>query len=182
LSATTDGAASGGNRVTRAELPSGTVTFLFTDIEGSTRLLAHLGHRYSSVLSDHQQLLRYAFSGARGREIDTQGDAFLAVFPRAKDAVAALQVDLNEKAESPVSGAFAEPSDGLEPSTPSLPWNIAGNRWQRICLGFWVYEAGRFAPACRLLQPRGSIKAPSPGPKGFLVCRRRPRTGLAFYT
>jgi hypothetical protein len=45
LSAITDGAASGGNRVTRTELPSGTVTFLFTDIEGSTRLLARLGHR-----------------------------------------------------------------------------------------------------------------------------------------
>jgi class 3 adenylate cyclase/DNA-binding NarL/FixJ family response regulator len=74
---------------TVAELPSGTLTFLFTDIEGSTRLLARLGDRYSEVLSDHQQLLRGAFADAGGREIDTQGDAFLAVFPRAKDAVAA---------------------------------------------------------------------------------------------
>jgi class 3 adenylate cyclase/DNA-binding NarL/FixJ family response regulator len=72
-----------------AELPSGTLTFLFTDIEGSTRLLAQLGDRFSEVLSDHQQLLRDAFAAAGGREIDTQGDAFLAVFPRAKDAVAA---------------------------------------------------------------------------------------------
>ena len=74
---------------TVADLPSGTLTFLFTDIEGSTRLLARLGDRYRGVLSDHQQLLRDAFAGAGGREIDTQGDAFLAVFPRAKDAVAA---------------------------------------------------------------------------------------------
>jgi class 3 adenylate cyclase/CheY-like chemotaxis protein len=74
---------------TVAELPSGTLTFLFTDIEGSTRLLAGLGDRYGEVLSDHQQLLRDAFAGAGGREIDTQGDAFLAVFPRAKDAVKA---------------------------------------------------------------------------------------------
>jgi class 3 adenylate cyclase/CheY-like chemotaxis protein len=68
-------------------LPSGTVTFLFTDIEGSTRLVGRLGERYGSVLADHQRLLRIAFSDAQGREVDTQGDAFLAVFPRAKDAV-----------------------------------------------------------------------------------------------
>jgi class 3 adenylate cyclase len=74
---------------TVTELPSGTLTFLFTDIEGSTRLLARLGDRYSEVLADHQRLLRDAFADAGGREIDTQGDAFLAVFPRAKDAVAA---------------------------------------------------------------------------------------------
>ena len=70
-------------------LPGGTVTFLFTDIEGSTRLLSRLGKRYAAVLSDHQRLLRKTFADADGREIDTQGDAFLAVFPRAKDAVAA---------------------------------------------------------------------------------------------
>ena len=70
-------------------LPGGTVTFLFTDIEGSTRLVAHLGERYATVLADHQRLLRDAFTGSEGREIDTQGDAFFVVFPRAKDAVAA---------------------------------------------------------------------------------------------
>ena len=89
LSAITDGVAWNGSGVTGAELPSGTVTFLFTDIEGSTRLLGRLGERYGSVLCDHQRLLRDAFSDACGREVDTQGDAFLAVFPRAKDAVAA---------------------------------------------------------------------------------------------
>ena len=89
LSTVTDGADSRGTKATRAELPSGTITFLFTDIEGSTRLLSRLGERYGSVLSDHQRLLRDAFSNACGREIDTQGDAFLAVFPRAKDAAAA---------------------------------------------------------------------------------------------
>jgi class 3 adenylate cyclase/CheY-like chemotaxis protein len=70
-------------------LPAGTVTFLCTDIEGSTRLLARLGEGYGAVLSEHQRLLRETFTGAGGREIDTQGDAFLAVFPRAKDAVSA---------------------------------------------------------------------------------------------
>jgi class 3 adenylate cyclase/DNA-binding NarL/FixJ family response regulator len=89
LNTVTDGYARTESTVTRAELPGGTVTFLFTDIEGSTRLLARLGEQYSSVLSEHQRLLRDAFSDACGREVDTQGDAFLAVFPRSKDAVAA---------------------------------------------------------------------------------------------
>ena len=71
------------------ELPGGTVTFLFTDIEGSTRLAARLGERYVEVLAAHERLLREAFAGSGGREIDTQGDAFFVVFPRAKDAVAA---------------------------------------------------------------------------------------------
>jgi class 3 adenylate cyclase len=72
-----------------SDLPGGTVTFLFTDIEGSTRLAARLSERYVDVLADHQRLLREAFAGSSGREMDTQGDAFFVVFPRAKDAVAA---------------------------------------------------------------------------------------------
>jgi class 3 adenylate cyclase/DNA-binding NarL/FixJ family response regulator len=72
-----------------AVLPRGTVTFLFTDVEGSTRLAARLGPRYGDVLVEHQRLLRQAFADAGGRELDTQGDAFFVVFERAKDAVAA---------------------------------------------------------------------------------------------
>ncbi len=69
--------------------PTGTVTFLFTDIEGSTTLLQRLGdRRYAEVLAEHQRLLRDAFAKGNGQEIDTQGDAFLAAFPRARDAVA----------------------------------------------------------------------------------------------
>jgi hypothetical protein len=67
LSTTTEVSVSRGGRATEAQLPSGTLSFLFTDIEGSTRLLARLGDRYSSVLSDHQRLLRAAFSDACGR-------------------------------------------------------------------------------------------------------------------
>jgi class 3 adenylate cyclase/DNA-binding NarL/FixJ family response regulator len=73
----------------RGALLAGTVTFLFTDIEGSTRLVARLGDHYAAVLADHQRLLRSAFTRSSGLEIDTQGDAFFAVFPRGKDAVAA---------------------------------------------------------------------------------------------
>ena len=71
-------------------LPVGTVTFLFTDIEGSTQLLKQLGGElYSVALADHQRILRQAFSENGGHEIDTQGDSFFVAFRRAKDAVAA---------------------------------------------------------------------------------------------
>jgi DNA-binding NarL/FixJ family response regulator/class 3 adenylate cyclase len=70
-------------------LLSGTLTFLFTDIEGSTRLLKRLGRRYEQVLSDHQALLRESFARFGGSEVDTQGDAFFVVFGRAIDAVRA---------------------------------------------------------------------------------------------
>ena len=73
-----------------AGLPTGTVTFLFTDIEGSTTLLQRVGdRRYAEVLEDHRRLLRNAFAERRGHEVDTPGDAFLVAFPRARDALAA---------------------------------------------------------------------------------------------
>jgi len=71
------------------ELPSGTVTFLFTDIEGSTLLERELREQYSKVLAEHRRLLRQAFEEHSGYEVDTQGDSFFVVFPRARDAVAA---------------------------------------------------------------------------------------------
>ena len=72
-----------------SELPSGTLTVLHTDIESSTRLTAHLGERYPEVLAAHCRLLRGAFAANEGREVDTQGDSFFVVFPRATQAVAA---------------------------------------------------------------------------------------------
>jgi class 3 adenylate cyclase len=71
------------------QLPAGTVTFLFTDIEGSTDLMRRLGDGYGEVLDDHRRLLREYLGKAGGREIDTQGDAFFFCFGRARDAVAA---------------------------------------------------------------------------------------------
>jgi class 3 adenylate cyclase len=70
-------------------LPSGTVTFVFSDIEGSTALLKQLGEGYDRVLSDHRRLMRERFTERGGVEIDTQGDAFFFAFPRARDAVEA---------------------------------------------------------------------------------------------
>jgi class 3 adenylate cyclase len=72
-----------------SDLPRGTVTFLFTDIEESTRLVKELGERYGEVLADQRRLLRLAFVENEGREVDTQGDAFFVAFETAKDAVAA---------------------------------------------------------------------------------------------
>ncbi len=73
---------------TRA-LPTGTVTFLFTDIEGSTRLLQRLGDRYPAVLEEHQRLLREAFGRHEAVEVATEGDSFFVVFASAQGAVRA---------------------------------------------------------------------------------------------
>jgi predicted ATPase/class 3 adenylate cyclase/DNA-binding CsgD family transcriptional regulator len=70
-------------------LPTGTVTLLFTDIAGSTRLLHQLGERYASMLLECRQVLRAVFGQWNGHEVDTQGDAFFVVFARATDAVSA---------------------------------------------------------------------------------------------
>ncbi len=72
------------------DLPSGVVTFLFTDVEGSTKLLRELGAAaYTEALTAHRRTLRDAFAAHHGVEVDTQGDAFFAAFSSAADAVAA---------------------------------------------------------------------------------------------
>lgn len=71
------------------EIPTGAVTFLFTDIEGSTRLVKLLRDRYAQVLADHRQILRDAFGAHRGYEVDTQGDSFFVAFASARDALPA---------------------------------------------------------------------------------------------
>ncbi len=72
-----------------ADLPSGAVTFLFSDIEGSTRLVKELRERYGDVLGEHQRLLRAAFGAHGGYEVDTQGDSFFIAFSSARDALLA---------------------------------------------------------------------------------------------
>jgi len=74
----------------RHDLPSGTVTFLFTDIEGSTKLLHELGaDGYVQALGQHRRILREAFGAHGGVEVDTQGDAFFVAFPTAPGALEA---------------------------------------------------------------------------------------------
>src|SRR6185436_5913038 len=83
-------------------LPSGTVTLLFTDIEGSTRLLDALGPAYSEALAEHRQHIRAAVAGHGGVEVDTQGDAFLCAFQSARDAVLAAVAAQTSLAATPV--------------------------------------------------------------------------------
>ena len=83
-----------------AELPTGTVTFLFTDIEGSTALLTRLGEAYVTLIERHAEILRGAIAGNGGTEVSTEGDAFFAVFPSAPDAVAASSTAQRELAAS----------------------------------------------------------------------------------
>src|SRR5438067_1123254 len=74
----------------RPDLPVGTVTFLFTDVEGSTRLLQEVGaDAYAAALAEHHRILRQALQAHAGVEVNTQGDAFLAAFTSASEAVAA---------------------------------------------------------------------------------------------
>ncbi len=84
------------------ELPSGTVTFLFTDIEGSTKLLHELGDAYAEALAEHRRGLRAAFEAHGGVEVDTQGDAFFVAFARARDALAAAREGQQALADGPI--------------------------------------------------------------------------------
>src|SRR6266545_6152141 len=81
------------------QLPTGTVTFLFSDIEGSTRLLQALGERYAEALADHRRLLRASFARHGGVEVDTQGDSFFVAFPDPTDAIAAAEEGQRSLAE-----------------------------------------------------------------------------------
>ena len=81
------------------ELPHGTVTLLFSDVEGSTRLARLLGARYDESLAAHRRLLREAFAANGGSEVDTQGDAFLVAFDRAREALNAAAAAQRSLAE-----------------------------------------------------------------------------------
>jgi class 3 adenylate cyclase len=84
-------------------LPSGTVTFLFTDVEGSTRLLHELGaDAYADALATHRQQLREAFTAHGGVEVDTQGDAFFVAFPTAPGALAAARAATEALSTGPI--------------------------------------------------------------------------------
>jgi class 3 adenylate cyclase len=102
-------------------LPTGTVTFLFTDIESSTQLMRELGDRYGEVLGEQRRLLRAAAADGGGREIDTQGDAFFFSFPRARDAVsAAVAAQRSLAANQWPNGANVRVRMGLHTGEPSV--------------------------------------------------------------
>jgi DNA-binding SARP family transcriptional activator/class 3 adenylate cyclase len=123
-----------------AELPSGTVTFLFTDIEGSTQLVKRLRGGYAELLADHQRILRGSFEEAGGHEIDTQGDSFFVAFRRAGDAVAAAVAGQRGLAahEWP-KGVELKVRMGLHTGEPS----VGGERY----VGLAVHRAARVGAA-----------------------------------
>jgi predicted ATPase/class 3 adenylate cyclase len=121
-------------------LPTGTVTFLFTDIEGSTRLLQHLADAYATALREHQAFLRQAFAEHRGVEIDTAGDGFFVAFPTAPAAVAAAAAATRALATHPwPEGAALRVRMGLHTGSPQL----VGDRY----IGLDVHRAARIAAA-----------------------------------
>jgi class 3 adenylate cyclase len=103
------------------DLPGGTVTFMFTDIEHSTELLKRLGDNYRDVLTSHRRIVREAFTTRDGIEIDTQGDAFFFAFPRARDAVtAAVEAQRAHAAEGWPHGAEVRVRMGLHTGEPAI--------------------------------------------------------------
>jgi DNA-binding NarL/FixJ family response regulator/class 3 adenylate cyclase len=119
-------------------LLSGTVTFLFTDIEGSTRLLKSLGRRYERVLDDHQRLLRESFARHGGHEVDTQGDAFFFAFGRAIDAIdAAVDAQRALAAHSWPADRAVRVRIGIHTGEPELSGGryvgLGVHRGARIC-------------------------------------------------
>jgi predicted ATPase len=118
----------------RRHLPTGTVTFLFTDVEGSTRLLHELGNAYADALAEHRRVLREAFAVHGGVEVDTQGDAFFYVFSSAKEAVAAAAEAQRSLHAGPISVRM-----GLHTGEPQLI--------EEGYVGLDVHRAARIAAA-----------------------------------
>src|SRR5919108_1702625 len=119
----------------RRDLPSGTVTFLFTDVERSTDLLRALGdHDYSQALAEHRRLLREVFERHGGVEVDTQGDAFFVAFETAPGALAAA-----EDATEALSAAPVRVRIGVHTGTPLVT--------DEGYVGMDVHRAARIAAA-----------------------------------
>ncbi|MBA2460865.1 MAG: AAA family ATPase [Actinobacteria bacterium] len=123
-----------------SELPSGTVTFLFTDIEGSTRLLEQLRDRYADVLAEHHRVLREAVARFAGHEVDTQGDAFFVAFSRAGKAVgAAVAAQRALMTLTWPEGVDVRVRMGLDTGEPT----VGGDRY----VGLRVHRAARICSA-----------------------------------
>jgi YVTN family beta-propeller protein len=123
-----------------SEMPTGAVTFLFTDIEGSTQLVKQLRDRYAEVLHEHQSLLRTAFEAHRGYEVDTQGDSFFVAFASARDALlAAVEGQLALSSHPWPEGVALKVRMGLHTGQA----NATGGRYT----GLAVHRAARIGAA-----------------------------------
>ena len=118
------------------ELPTGTVTFLLTDVEGSTKLLHELGpERYAEALVEHRRVLREALAANGGVEVDTQGDAFFVAFPSAPEAVAAASAANDALAQGPIRVRM-----GIHTGTPHL--SAGGYVGEDVPLGARIAASG----------------------------------------
>jgi class 3 adenylate cyclase len=137
--------------------PDGVVTLLFTDVEGSTRLLQELGDDYTEALYEHRRRLRAAFAENEGVEVDTQGDAFFVAFARASDAVAAAAGGQRALAGGPIRVRM-----GLHTGEPRLT--------NEGYVGLDVHKGARYR--CRRARrtarqpPGGAVDAAPPGTPG----------------
>ncbi|MGD8806496.1 MAG: DUF2791 family P-loop domain-containing protein, partial [Chloroflexota bacterium] len=121
-------------------LPEGTVTFLFTDIQGSTDLLQALGDQYLTLLADHHRILRAVFARWKGQEVSTEGDSFFVSFPRATDAVAAaVEAQRALVAHNWPGGAQVQVRMGLHTGEP---WHV-----EESYAGMDVHRAARIGDA-----------------------------------
>src|SRR4029079_8452188 len=119
----------------RPDLPKRTVTFLFTDVEGSTRMLNALGEeKYAEVLAEHRRILRSAVDRYGGIEVDTEGDAIFAAFPTALDALSAAR-----EAQAGLETIGVKVRMGLHTGTPL--------RTEEGYVGMDVHRAARIAAA-----------------------------------
>jgi predicted ATPase/class 3 adenylate cyclase len=121
-------------------LPTGTVTFLFTDIEGSTRLLQEVGDGYPQILEAHSMILRTAIAAHSGIVVSTEGDSFFAVFRSAEDAIAsAVDFQLGLESHDWASGAQIRVRAGIHTGEGA----IGGDNY----VGIDVHRAARIGAA-----------------------------------
>src|SRR5260370_26529472 len=148
-------------------LPTGTVTFFFSDIEGSTRLIQQLGERYPQALLAHHTLLRDSLASNAGHELRTEGDSFFIVFD------SALKACIGAAAAQKAVHAHQWPDGGAVRVRIGLPTGeatLVGNEY----LGLDVHRAPRVAGGARARGGRPSLT--TRGADGCASGRRRPRT------
>jgi class 3 adenylate cyclase len=189
-----------------ASLPTGFVTLLMTDIEGSTVLLRRLGERYGDMLNSVRQILRASVSRTRGREIDSRADEFFAVFERAADAVRAAVIIQRALRERSVHNSVpVRVRIGIHSGRPTLTEvgyvGLAVHTVARLCAAahggqiivsgttraavraagpHWRGTSGRDAPASPHWRGTSGRDAPaSPGGVRFRGLGRRRLRGLA---
>ena len=139
-----------------AELPEGTVTFLVTDIEGSTQLLAWLCDRYARLQTDHRRILREIFARWNGQELETQRDAFLVAFPRATDGVhAAVDGQRALAAHDWPEGSELRVRMGLHTGEPY--------RAEEGYMGIDIHRAARIDGQLTLCRQGAGVRLPSAG-------------------